>query len=309
MLETERVEKSFGSIKVIKEVGLYLKQGEAVGLLGPNGAGKSTLIDMLSSLSKPTKGQVLFNGKPVFSQLSSFRNRIGVVPQELALYMELTAEENLMFFGKAYQLKGAKLKQKVDQLLNQVELNDRRKDKVSTFSGGMKRRLNLAVALIHDPDYLILDEPTVGIDPHSRRYLLNLIKKLQVEDNKTVLYTSHYMEEVEFLCDRLYVLDRGSIIAAGTQEEIKHIVNQGSTYHLMVESSSQELELALTAHDKIERFIQQDDGYRIVSYSNDLFEDLIQLASEANVRVQGIRVQEPTLEDVFLHLTGRSLRD
>ncbi|MBM7838991.1 ABC-2 type transport system ATP-binding protein [Alkalihalobacillus xiaoxiensis] len=309
MLETERVEKSFGSIKVIKEVGLYLKQGEAVGLLGPNGAGKSTLIDMLSSLSKPTKGQVLFNGKPVFSQLSSFRNRIGVVPQELALYMELTAEENLMFFGKAYQLKGAKLKQKVDQLLNQVELNDRRKDKVSTFSGGMKRRLNLAVALIHDPDYLILDEPTVGIDPHSRRYLLDLIKKLQVEDNKTVLYTSHYMEEVEFLCDRLYVLDRGSIIAAGTQEEIKHIVNQGSTYHLMVESSSQELELALTAHDKIERFIQQDDGYRIVSYSNDLFEDLIQLASEANVRVQGIRVQEPTLEDVFLHLTGRSLRD
>ncbi len=177
MLETERIEKSFGSIKAIKEVGLYLKQGEAVGLLGPNGAGKSTLIDMLSSLSKPTKGQVLFNGKPVFSQLSSFRNRIGVVPQELALYMELTAEENLMFFGKAYQLKGAKLKQKVDQLLKQVELNDRRKDKVSKFSGGMKRRLNLAVALIHDPDYLILDEPTVGIDPHSRRYLLDLIKK------------------------------------------------------------------------------------------------------------------------------------
>ncbi len=117
------------------------------------------------------------------------------------------------------------------------------------------------------------------------------------------------MEEVEFLCDRLYILDRGSIIAAGTQEEIKHIVNQGSTYHLMVESNSQELELALKAHDKIERFIQQDDGYRIVSYSTDLFEDLIQLASDANVRVLGIRVQEPTLEDVFLHLTGRSLRD
>ncbi|WP_353626297.1 ABC transporter ATP-binding protein [Bacillus sp. JCM 19041] len=255
MIEMDQIYKSYGSIEAIKDVGIYLKKGEAVGLLGPNGAGKSTLIDMLTSLSKPSKGQVRFNGKNVYGQLTQFRTQIGVVPQELALYSDLTAEENLLFFGKAYKLKGVKLKQKVTELLQLVELEERKKDRVKTFSGGMKRRLNLAIALIHEPAYLILDEPTVGIDPHSRRYLLDLIKRLQLEQGTTVLYTSHYMEEVEFLCDRIYVLDRGTIIASGTQDEIKKIVSQEYIYKLLVAEKDAELE------KKVER--TREDSWRL----------------------------------------------
>ncbi|WP_078394294.1 ABC transporter ATP-binding protein [Shouchella patagoniensis] len=309
MIEMDQIYKSFGSVEAIKDVGIYLQKGEAVGLLGPNGAGKSTLIDMLTSLTKPTKGQVRFNGKNVYGQLTQFRTQIGVVPQELALYSDLTAEENLLFFGKAYKLKGTKLKQKVKELLQLVELEERKKDRVKTFSGGMKRRLNLAIALIHEPAYLVLDEPTVGIDPHSRRYLLDLIKRLQLERGTTVLYTSHYMEEVEFLCDRIYVLDRGSIIASGTQEEIKNIVSQEYIYKLLVAEKNAQLEQKLNEQEQIHGVYETEEGYRIASYSGALFEKIIQLASDSNVQVLGIHIQESTLEDVFLYLTGRSLRD
>lgn len=309
LIETEQISKSFKSIQAVKDVGLYLKSGESVGLLGPNGAGKSTLIDMLSSLSKPTKGRIFFNGKPIFSQLKAFREKIGVVPQDLALYQELTAKENLLFFGKAYKLKGGLLHNRVSELLKMVELEERKNDQVKTYSGGMKRRLNLAIALIHKPDFLILDEPTVGIDPHSRRYLLDLIRTLQREEGKTILYTSHYMEEVEYLCDRIYILDRGSIIASGTNEEIKHILNQEWTYELLVNEKDGQLEDALHSLEAVKSVNQLERGYRVVSQEEGLFRSLLQVTETAGVEVQGIKVEEPTLEDVFLHLTGRSLRD
>lgn len=309
MIEAEQLTKSYGSVHAVNGIGLYLKKGESVGLLGPNGAGKSTLIEMLSSLSKPSKGKIFLNGKSIHSQLTSFREKIGVVPQDIALYNELTARENLQFFGKAYKLKGDALTERVNELLTLMELDERKNHQVKTFSGGMKRRLNLAVALIHQPEFLILDEPTVGIDPHSRRHLLDLIRKLQQEEGKTILYTSHYMEEVEFLCDRIYIMDRGSIIASGTKNEIKQILSIERTYELTVHIQKNSLKEQLEALDAVKSVVEIESGYRVVSYEKELFKELLQAAQGENVEVRAIKVEEATLEDVFLHLTGRTLRD
>ncbi|PAD13881.1 ABC transporter ATP-binding protein [Shouchella clausii] len=309
MLELEGVSKSFAAVEAVKNVHLHVRQGEAVGLLGPNGAGKSTLIDMLTTLTKPTAGEIRFEGKPVANQLKPFRNRIGVVPQEIALFQELSAEENLLFFGKLYKLEKAALKQRVAELLDLMELTNRKKEPVRTFSGGMKRRLNLAVALIHKPEYLILDEPTVGIDPHSRRHLLDFIKDLQEHKGLTILYTSHYMEEVEFLCNRIYIVDRGSVIAEGTQSEIKRIISPQSTYELTVAVKTAELKEQLASHGHVQALKETDEGYRIVSAKNNLFPTLLHMVEDSGTTVKGIHIKQPTLEDVFLHLTGRSLRD
>ncbi|GIN14201.1 antibiotic ABC transporter ATP-binding protein [Shouchella clausii] len=309
MLELEGVSKSFAAVEAVKNVHLHVRQGEAVGLLGPNGAGKSTLIDMLTTLTKPTTGEIRFEGKPVANQLKPFRNRIGVVPQEIALFQELSAEENLLFFGKLYKLEKAALKKRVAELLDLMELTSRKKEPVRTFSGGMKRRLNLAVALIHKPEYLILDEPTVGIDPHSRRYLLDFIKELQEHKGLTVLYTSHYMEEVEFLCNRIYIVDRGSVIAEGTQREIKRIISPQSTYELTVAVKTAELKEQLASYEHVQALKETDEGYRIVSAKNNLFPVLLHMVEDSGTTVKGIHIKQPTLEDVFLHLTGRSLRD
>ncbi|PAD90487.1 ABC transporter ATP-binding protein [Shouchella clausii] len=309
MLELEGVSKSFAAVEAVKNVHLHVRQGEAVGLLGPNGAGKSTLIDMLTTLTKPTAGEIRFEGKPVANQLKPFRNRIGVVPQEIALFQELSAEENLLFFGKLYKLEKAALKQRVAELLDLMELTNRKKEPVRTFSGGMKRRLNLAVALIHKPEYLILDEPTVGIDPHSRRHLLDFIKDLQEHKGLTILYTSHYMEEVEFLCNRIYIVDRGSVIAEGTQSEIKRIISPQSTYELTVAVKTAELKEQLASHEHVQALKETDEGYRIVSAKNNLFPMLLHMVEDSGTTVKGIHIKQPTLEDVFLHLTGRSLRD
>ncbi|MFP7289019.1 ABC transporter ATP-binding protein [Shouchella clausii] len=309
MLELEGVSKSFAAVEAVKNVHLHVRQGEAVGLLGPNGAGKSTLIDMLTTLTKPTAGEIRFEGKPVANQLKPFRNRIGVVPQEIALFQELSAEENLLFFGKLYKLEKAALKKRVAELLDLMELTSRKKEPVRTFSGGMKRRLNLAVALIHKPEYLILDEPTVGIDPHSRRHLLDFIKELQEHKGLTILYTSHYMEEVEFLCNRIYIVDRGSVIAEGTQSEIKRIISPQSTYELTVAVKTAELKEQLASHEYVQALKETDEGYRIVSAKNNLFPMLLHMVEDSGTTVKGIHIKQPTLEDVFLHLTGRSLRD
>ncbi|WP_185690724.1 ABC transporter ATP-binding protein [Shouchella lehensis] len=309
MIEAEQLTKSYGPVHAVNGIGLYLKKGESVGLLGPNGAGKSTLIEMLSSLSKPSKGKIFLNGKSIHSQLTSFREKIGVVPQDIALYNELTARENLQFFGKAYKLKGDALTERVNELLTLMELDERKNHQVKTFSGGMKRRLNLAVALIHQPEFLILDEPTVGIDPHSRRHLLDLIRKLQQEEGKTILYTSHYMEEVEFLCDRIYIMDRGSIIASGTKNEIKQILSIERTYEITVHIQKNSLKEQLEALDAVKSVVEIESGYRVVSYEKELFKELLQAAQGENVEVRAIKVEEATLEDVFLHLTGRTLRD
>ena len=217
MLELVDLSKKFKQTYAVKNLNMFIEKGEIVGLLGPNGAGKSTAISMLSSLVEPTSGDVRFNNQSILKNPTPLRKVIGVVPQEIALYTDLTAEENLQFFGRIYKLKGIELHQKINEVLDMIGLTDRRKDMVKTFSGGMKRRLNIGVALLHDPEFIIMDEPTVGIDPQSRNYILETVKRLNKEKQMTVLYTSHYMEEVEFLCNRIYIMDQGNLSHGGSR--------------------------------------------------------------------------------------------
>ncbi|MDQ0208347.1 ABC transporter ATP-binding protein [Alkalicoccobacillus murimartini] len=309
MLEVVSLSKRFKQLEAVKGVSLYLEKGESVGLLGPNGAGKSTAISMISTLIKPTEGNVLFLGESMIKHPKKLREAIGLVPQDLAVFPQLTAEDNLLFFGKMYAIPTKQLKQRVNELLIEVGLEERKKDKVKTFSGGMKRRLNIAIALIHRPEILIMDEPTVGIDPQSRNFILKMVRRLQKEEQMTVLYTSHYMEEVEYVCDRVYIMDRGSMIAAGTKDEVKGILRSEETIEIHVNEMSQHLEQTLRSHPNISSVVAEQPTYTIVTNQADMFDEVIEMATEAKVKLIGIQAKPPTLEDVFLHLTGRKLRD
>lgn len=225
MIEALELRKTFKGKAAVDEVSFYLDEGESVGLLGPNGAGKSTTISMISSLLKPNAGDVRLNGTSVIGKPQLIRQVLGVVPQEIALYQELSAYENLKFFGGLYRLKGQQLEMKIQELLEIVGLRDRQNELIKTYSGGMKRRINIAAALLHDPKIVIMDEPTVGIDPQSRNHILETVRLLNRERGTTVLYTSHYIEEVEQLCSRIYIMDHGRIIASGTKEELRRILS------------------------------------------------------------------------------------
>lgn len=310
MLELVDLTKKFKQISAVKNVNMFIEKGEIVGLLGPNGAGKSTAISMMSSLLEPTSGDVRFQNKSILKNPALLRQVIGVVPQEIALYTDLTAEENLRFFGRIYRLKGGKLKRKIDEVLEQIGLTDRRKDVVKTFSGGMKRRLNIGVALLHDPDFIIMDEPTVGIDPQSRNYILETVKRLNIEKQMTVLYTSHYMEEVEFLCNRIYIMDKGNLIASGTKDEIKRILSSEKAISIKAERWNPAFIQALKALPMVNRMTEDEKEMTIMTAKEmNLFPQIIKLAEEAGIELVSVNVKTPTLEDVFLHLTGRALRD
>jgi len=310
MIKVENLGKTFKEKVAVEGMNIYLDEGESVGLLGPNGAGKSTAISMISTLLPPTKGTVKFNGKDVSKHPQELRTVLGVVPQEIALYEELSAYENMKFFGKVYGLTGRELEAKIQEKLKLVGLKERQKEAVNTYSGGMKRRINIAVALIHDPKILIMDEPTVGIDPQSRNYILGMVRKLNREKGITVLYTSHYMEEVEKLCDRVYIMDHGQVIASGTKEELKNILSNEETITIQVEEAKKEFSSLLSALKGINHVAEDENRYNlIVSKGEQLLGEIFDCARQTKVRILGIHVQTPTLEDVFLHLTGRKLRD
>lgn len=310
MLETKELTKTFKSTLAVKNVSLYLNRGESVGLLGPNGAGKSTTISMMSTLLPPTSGEVRFKGKDALKNPQDLRQVLGVVPQEIALYEELSAYENMKFFGRIYGLKGKILEKRIAEVLELIGLTERRKDRVETYSGGMKRRINIGVTLLHEPEVLIMDEPTVGIDPQSRNYILDMIRRLNKEKNMTILYTSHYMEEVEKLCDRVYIMDHGEIIASGTNQELKNILANDETIRIDVETLSPEFLTHLSTHDVVQKATQEGKGYKVIaSKGDDLLGDLFEMAKASQTKITGVAVQTPTLEDVFLHLTGRKLRD
>lgn len=310
MLEVTGLTKTYKQKSVVKNVSMYLNNGETVGLLGPNGAGKSTAINMIASLLMPTKGDVLLNGKSIMKNPADLRNILGVVPQEIALYEELSAEENLTFFARIHGLKKAELHERVNDVLDLIGLSDRRKDIVKTYSGGMKRRLNIGVALLHNPKLIIMDEPTVGIDPQSRNYILEAVKKLNEEKGITVLYTSHYMEEVEFLCDRIYIMDHGEIIASGTTEELKGILSSENTLVVKLERPSEEMVEELKNRADISSVKVKDTELTLIAPKNvNLFSLVIALSEKWRVAITSIELKNPTLEDVFLHLTGRVLRD
>lgn len=310
MLETTNLKKVFKDKIAVNDVNLYLNEGESIGLLGPNGAGKSTMISMMSTLIKPTSGDITFDGKSVVKNPNVIRKVLGVVPQEIAVYLELTAYENLKFFGKVYGLTGKKLEEKIKEVLDIVGLTERQNDVVKNFSGGMMRRLNIAIALLHDPKIVFMDEPTVGIDPQSRNYIIDMVRKLNEEKGTTVLYTSHYMEEVERLCDRIYIMDHGKIIATGTKEELTSILSSEESIFIELERPYPQFASELEKLEDILNVSITETGIKLIVPKNSrLLSHIFHLAEKLDVQIINLNVHVPTLEDVFLHLTGRTLRD
>jgi ABC-2 type transport system ATP-binding protein len=309
MLVASDLRKAYNGTLAVDGVSLQLGRGESVGLLGPNGAGKSTTIAMLSTLTRPDSGRVEFEGQNVLADPDPVRRAMGVVPQEIALYPELSAQENLEFFGGLYGLRGDALKRAIDDALDLVGLGERRRDQIKKYSGGMKRRINIAAALLHDPKIVIMDEPTVGIDPQSRNHILDTVRRLNRERGLTVLYTSHYMEEVEQLCDRVYVMDHGKVIAEGTLPAVRALAGDEGAVWLQATAYPEGLLDALRALPGAGQAALADDGVRLTRSSELALIDVLRAAEKAGVTVTNLSVSTTSLEDVFLHLTGRKLRD
>lgn len=310
MIETIKLSKIYNGKKVVDEIDIYLDKGESVGLLGPNGAGKSTTISMISSLLKPSSGDVKLEGESTINNPAEIRKILGVVPQEIALYEELSAYENLKFFGEIYKVEKNSLEQRIQDVLDMVGLKERQKGLVKTFSGGMKRRVNIAAALLHNPEILILDEPTVGIDPQSRNHILETVRKLNKENGTTVLYTSHYMEEVEQLCNRVYIMDHGKVVASGSKAELLGIISSEDTIQVQLSETSDVLIEQIKSIDHVHRVDETSDGIRIISKKgSNLLSELVHAAENQDIQLTNFQMETPSLEDVFLHLTGRTLRD
>lgn len=311
MLEVIGVRKSFGKNVVVQDVSFSVGKGESFGLLGPNGAGKSTTIAMICGLLPYESGEILIDGLSVKKESKNVKKKIGVVPQEIALYPTMTAFDNLLFWGRMYGLTRKQAKQRAEVVLEIVGLKDRAKHKIETFSGGMKRRMNIGAALLHEPELLIMDEPTVGIDPQSRNHILETVKHLN-QDGMTVIYTSHYMEEVEYLCDRIGIVDEGRIIALGKKEELCEALAEGVVINLQVDSIEEDWLKALNEEDHVNKVIidkEKNTLEVIVNHHPNIVSDIIASAVKFNVKVLSFERKEPNLESLFLQLTGRSLRD
>ncbi|PDZ12400.1 export ABC transporter ATP-binding protein [Bacillus pseudomycoides] len=310
MLVVDHITKSFGKKEVVKNVSFEVKKGETFGLLGPNGAGKSTTISMICGLIPYDGGDIKVGGKSVKEYPLDAKRKIGIVPQDIALYPTLSAKENVIFWGKMYGLSGAIAKKRADEVLAYVGLQDRAKDKIETFSGGMKRRINIGAALMHEPELLIMDEPTVGIDPQSRNHILETVKGLN-EKGMTVIYTSHYMEEVEYLCERIAIVDYGKVIALGTKTELCNRLADGFMVKLQLNLYSQELLQKVKEIPTVERIIIDEDTNTldIGLKTGEAVGTVVSIVVENHVQILKLEVQEPNLEALFLQLTGRSLRD
>lgn len=308
-ISTAHLCKSFDDLKAVDDVSFTVRRGELFSLLGPNGAGKSTTISMLACLLRPESGDATVMGHSIRTAPQAVKACIGVVPQELALYEDLSARENLEFWGKMYGLRGAALKQRVDHTLSLIGLADRQKDRVGKFSGGMKRRVNLGIALLHTPDVIIMDEPTVGIDPQSRRHILDGIKDLR-QQGVTILYTTHYMEEAQELSDTIAIMDRGRIIACGSHEELVTIVGEKDRIELELNHPAPQLLTLWRTLDGIDGVVAENGIVTaVVTDSNRILPHLFETANGHGVRIGSVTIEEPNLETVFLHLTGRALRD
>ncbi len=309
MLKISNLKKSYGDIHAVKGVDIEVNQGEIVGLLGPNGAGKSTTISMISTLIKPDAGLIEFKDTDVLKNPKPIQQVLGIVPQEIALYPTLTGYENLKFWGSAYGLKGQELKRKIEEISEIIGIKDRLKDKVEKYSGGMKRRINIGAALLHDPELLIMDEPTVGIDPQSRNHILETIKELN-KKGMSIIYTSHYMEEVEFLCDRIYIMDEGVVIASGTKESLIDTIKGERKIIVTFSHDPNGIKDDLEKEESVEKI--EVDGDTLTLYSEGsktLIRRIVEVSSNYDIDMLSIDVENPNLESVFLHLTGKALRD
>ena len=324
MIETHDLTKTYKQsdgteLEAVKGINLDVFRGEIFSLLGPNGAGKTTTISMISGLIDPTHGDAKIGGYSITEQPIEAKRLMGIVPQETALYNTLSGRQNLEFFGKMYGLRGSRLNERVVEVLEFVGLTDRQKEKVENYSGGMKRRLNVGVGLLHKPEVVYMDEPTVGIDPQSRRRILDTVKQLRDERGMTVLYTTHLMEEAQELSDRVGIMDHGEIIALGTQGELIQRMGEEDLLILKVSAGAVDDQLADQLKGEVPGVTQvlveksEEDSASQLKISakrgRKALPDVIQLVGAAGVEVHSVEIREPDLEAVFLQLTGRALRD
>jgi len=330
MLQTANLGKAYkradgNLVDAVKNVNLEIYRGEIFSLLGPNGAGKTTTIGMISGLIPPTAGDALIGGYSITKQPLDAKRLIGFIPQEIALYPELSARQNLRFFGQMYGMGGKELDHRVDEVLAFIDLTDRQKDRIETFSGGMKRRVNIGVGLLHKPPLIYMDEPTVGIDPQSRRRILDTVKQLRDEQGTTILYTTHLMEEAQELSDRVGIMDHGEIIAVGTQGELTQRVGEDDRLEFQIGAQSIPADLEARLQNEVAGVTRllytpptaAEGNHHAASGVLTVFArrgrtalpGLIQRLSEAGLELQAVQVREPDLEAVFLALTGRALRD
>jgi len=310
-VEIRNVYKNYGKSQILENISFEIEQGERFGLIGPNGAGKSTLIDVMTGLTPLNAGEIYIDGKKVPNDIVKIREQIGLVPQEIALMQELNAPSNLEYFGGLYGLSGQTLRDRIDEALDIVGLADEQDKTVKKFSGGMQRRLNIAAGILHRPQLLILDEPTVGVDAQSRNKIFEFIKYMNEEYNTTVLYTSHYMEEVEALCERLFILDDGEQVGYGSQEEIKQLVQDNVKWLIELEQLPLGLENELQEElNGVEQVVlENNELHLIVDPLEFKTQQLMNQIMEKDLELTTLRKEELTLEESFLQLTGKTLRD
>jgi ABC-2 type transport system ATP-binding protein len=305
MLTIDNVTKHFGEIVALDRVSLSLARGEFFGLLGPNGAGKTTLMSLVAGLRAPDSGSISINGQRVGPNAMAPRHELGFVPQAIALYEELSAEENLRLFGKLYGLAGQELRARVDHGLHAAQLFERRQDKVQTYSGGMKRRINVVASILHRPALLLCDEPTVGVDPQSRNAIFEFLQQLNA-DGMTIVYSTHYMEEATRLCSRIAIIDHGRLLALGTLDELltrlpfSELVRIGRNDHTTAQMQ------ALAEYGEITK---AEDAYLFKLRDGLRFSEFFAAAEDIGLPYRYFNIRRPTLEDLFLHLTGKNLRD
>ncbi|MDA0636990.1 ABC transporter ATP-binding protein [Nonomuraea sp. MCN248] len=308
-LTCEGLRKRYGDVTAVEDVGFSIAPGQAYGLLGPNGAGKTTTISILVGLLRPDAGTVLVGGTDLAADPRRAKAAIGYVPQEIALYPELTGRENLRFFGRLFGLPRRALAARIEEVLDLIGLTDRADGRLDTYSGGMRRRINIGAALLHRPAVLILDEPTVGVDPQSRKAILDGLELL-VREGMSLLYTSHYMEEVERICDRVAIIDHGRIIAEGTRRELIAMVGTADKVELVLDGDVPAAFAKLRAVEGVVEAARTEDGsVRLIAEGGRYLLPALITAVEGSATVTATQVIEPDLEATFLHLTGASLRD
>lgn len=309
IIEVENITKRFNDKLVLDNVSYSVEKGEVFGFIGPNGAGKSTLINIMTSLLVPDSGTIKICGYDIIKEPIKAKECIGYVPQDLSLMEEMNAYDNLEFFGALYGLKGKELKERIREALKVTGLEDAKRKKVKKFSGGMKRRLNIAVAILHHPKVLILDEPTVGVDPQSRNHIFSFIRSICKEWGTTVLYTSHYMEEIEELCKRVFIIDLGKEIAYGNKEEIKAAFSSNNKIRIEIESINGEVLVKLKEIEGVDKVLEEDNVLTITTNSKFTLSSALSILENSGIVMKKITYDDIKLEDVFLSLTGKTLRN